>query len=394
MAAGCVLALLAPARALAQNAGDNVSTAKIRFGPLGLTPRIAIRNFGVDTNVYKSVDAPRKDFTATFEPELDSWLRLGLAQLAGKSSVQWVYFGRTANQRSLGTSQSLGGELRLSRMTPSAGLNFLRTEKSASLEINARVPQSTLARKAGLTAALSPTLSMDLDGEWTGFRLDRVGSSGELADSLNRHSSAGTATLRYVATPLTTLVLKTTVQRDRFDITPLRNSNSVGIMPGLDFKPFALVSGSAFVGYRHFNALDPQVPDYTGPTALVSLSYIAREMTRFSVGVRRDIEYSFEVTQPYYVATGADLTVTQMLGPSWDILGKAGRTRLNYRNLTTVTADAGRRDRMSSWGIGLGRHLASGVRVGFDLDYSRRLSVVDGRGFHGFRFGGSVTYGS
>jgi hypothetical protein len=395
MAAGCVLALVAPARALAQNAGDDVSTAKIRFGPLGLTPRISIQNFGVDTNVYKSLDNPKKDFTATFEPELDSWLRVGAAQFSGKSAVQWVYFGGSANQRSVGRTQTGGVELRLSRLTPQAGISYVRTEKSASLEIDTRVPQTTLTKKAGVTAALTSVLSVAAEGQSTAFQLDRVGgTSGELADSLNRHDTSGSVSFRYVATPLTTVVVKTTVEHDRFDVTPLRNSDSLTVMPGFEFKPFALVSGSAFVGYRRFNALDPSVPDYSGPAAAVSLSYIAREMTRLSVGIRRDVEYSFEVSQPYYVSTGADMSVTQMLGPNWDVIGRLGRTRLDYRNLVGVTAEAGRRDRLSNWGIGVGRHLPSGPRVGFDVDYSRRLSVVDGRGFHGFRFGGSVTYGS
>jgi hypothetical protein len=395
MVAGCVLALVAPARALAQNAGDDVSTAKIHVGPLGLTPRIAIRNMGMDTNVFKSVEAPKKDFTATIEPELDSWLRLGPAQFSGKSSVQWLYFGRAADERSVGRSQAGTAELRLTHVTPSAGITYARTEKSASLEINARVPQTTLTRRAGASTNLTTALSVDIDGQWTAFQLGHTGgTSGALADSLDRHATRASASFRYVATPLTTVVVKTTVEQDRFDVTPLRNSNSTSVMPGFEFKPFALASGTLFVGYRRFNALDPQVPDYTGPAAAVSLSYVAREMTRITVGVRRDIEYSFEATQPYYVATGTDVTVKQMLGPGWDILGRVGRNRLDYRNLVGVTADAGRRDRMSSWAIGMGRYLPSGVRVGIDIEHSRRLSVVDGRGFHGFRFGGSVTYGS
>lgn len=391
----CVLALFAPARALAQNASDDVTTAKIRLGPLGLTPKIAIRNMGVDTNVFRSVDAPKKDFTATFEPELDSWLRLGRAQVSGRSAVQWLYFSHNSTERSLGRSQSGGVELRLSRLTPSAGISYLRTEKSASLEIDSRVPQITTGRRAGLTAALGPAVSVALDGEWTSFQLDRVGgSSGPIADSLDRRTAAGTASLRYILTPLTTLVVRTGVGHDRFDVNPLRNSDSLSVTPGFEFKPFALVSGSAFVGYRHFKALDPQVPDYRGPTAAVSLNYIAREMARVTVGVRRDIEYSFEAEQPYYVATGLDFTVTEMLGPGWDVIGRLGRTRLDYRNVVTVITAVGRRDRMNNWGLGLGHHLPSGVRVGFDIDYSRRVSAVSGREFHGFRFGGSVTYGS
>jgi hypothetical protein len=394
--AGCVLAaLLVPAYALAQGAEDGATSARIHLGPLGLSPRIAVRNMGVDTNVLRSSGTAKKDFTATFEPELDSWLRVGRAHFSGKSSVEWQYFGNSTTQRSMGRSQTGSVDLRLSHFTPYGSLGYLRTEKPTSLEIDTRVPQTTTSRRAGVRANLGAALSLDLEGLATTFELDRV-SAGDaaMADSLNRHVTATTASLRYIATPLTTVVLKTNVERDRFDVTPLRNSDSVSVTPGFEFKPFALISGNAFVGYRHFNALDPAVPDYTGVTASGGLTYIAREMTRVAVGFRRDIEYSFEVTQPYYVATGTDLSLTQMLGSSWDVVGRIGRTRMDYRNVLNAVAAEARKDRMSSWGIGTGRHLASGVRIGFDVDYMHRLSVVDSRGFHGFRFGGSVTYGS
>ena len=77
----------------------------------------------------------------------------------------------------------------------------------------------------------------------------------------------------------------------------------------------------------------------------------------------------------------------------WDYLD-THRGRMAYRNVINVTTEEGRKDSLATWGLGLGRHLPSGVRVGFDADYERRVSVIDGRGFHGFRFGGSVTYGS
>jgi len=384
-----------PASALAQHVEDGASTAKVRLGPLGLTPRISIRNFGVDSNVLRSTDAARKDFTATFEPRLDSWLRIGNARFAATSAAEWSYFGRVTSERSVGRSHSAMGEWRMSRLTPFGGLSFARTERSASLELDARVPQTTSSQKGGVTLVIGPTLAFDVEGSRGTFELERVTPEGsQIAEALNRQTTSGMLTARYEVTPLTTLVIRTGLQRDRFDLTPLRNSNSVTVMPGLEFKPFALISGSAFVGFRRFRTLDAQVPDYAGMTAAVNLSYIAREMTRFSIGARRDIEYSFELTQPYYLATGADFSVVQMLGPGWDVVGRVAANRLSYRGLDGVVGAEGRRDRTRSWGLGAGRHLSSGVRVGFDLDYMRRVSGVDGRGFHGYRFGGSVTYGS
>jgi hypothetical protein len=395
--AGCLGALLVcvPTAALAQHVEDGASTAKVRLGPLGLTPRVSIRNFGVDTNVLRTADAARRDFTATFEPRLDSWLRIGDVRIAATSAAEWMYFGRVASERSVGRSQSVMGEWRMSRLTPFGGVSYARTERSASLELDARLPQSTSRTQYGVTIVVSPALAFDVEGNHGAFALDRLTpEGGQIAEALNRHATSGSVTARYEVTPLTTLIVRSGVQHDRFDLTPLRNSDSVTVMPGLEFKPFALISGSAYVGYRRFTTLDATVPDYAGLTTAVNLSYTAREMTRFSFGVRRDIEYSYELTQPFYLATGTDMSVLQMLGPGWDVVGRVAANRLSYRGVAGVADADGRRDRTRSWGVGVGRHLSSGVRVGFDIDYLRRVSGVDGRGFHGYRVGGSVTYGS
>ncbi len=392
-AAVCVLALLTPARALAQHVEDGAS-ARIRVGPLGLTPRISIRNFGVDSNALQSADAPRKDFTATFVPELDSFFRFRDVRLAGRTTSDWTYYGHTRSQRSIGRGANVMGELRLSRFSPYGGLSYLRTEQPTSLEVTTRLPQTTTQQRIGVSAEVSPGFRVDVEGMQSSLALDDVTQNGtDYANALNRTDTTMSVAANYELTPLTTLVVRTAVQHDRFDFTPLRNSNSVSITPGFEFKPFALISGKAFVGYRRFTALDPSVPDYAGLTAEVNVTYVVREMTKVFVNARRDLEYSFENLQPYYIASGADFMVMQMFGPRWDLLAKTGRSRLNYHNIVT-TAGEERRDLMSNWGLGLGRHLSGGVRVGFDADYLRRVSVIDGRGFHGFRFGGSVTYGS
>lgn len=43
---------------------DPAATAAIQAGPLGLSPRLTIRNVGFDENVFNSPDAPSRDLTA------------------------------------------------------------------------------------------------------------------------------------------------------------------------------------------------------------------------------------------------------------------------------------------------------------------------------------------
>ena len=46
-----------------------------------------------------------------------------------------------------------------------------------------------------------------------------------------------------------------------------------------------------------------------------------------------------------------------------------------------------------TYGVGVGRRVGDYIRAGFDVDYNERRSEVAFRGYEGFKFGGSFTYG-
>ncbi len=214
---------------------------------------------------------------------------------------------------------------------------------------------------------------------------------------MNRTEQEIGAALRVALTPLTTLVLAASSEDDRFEFSSIRNSRSVKVLPGFEFKPFALIAGKASVGYRHFDALNANVPDFSGVIAIVDVSYTMRDTTRLAVDFSRDVEYSFEVTAPYYVATGGTVSVTQALGTNWDLIGRVGRTTLAYQALSAVTivpVDASTRDDLVvMYGVGIGRRVVSNIRFGVDANWTQRSSVVAVRNYTGVRAGGSVTYG-
>ena len=73
-----------------------------------------------------------------------------------------------------------------------------------------------------------------------------------LADALNRDERASAFEGRFVLTPLTSLVFETEYRQDRFERTTSRDTDTVLVEGGLEFKPLALISGRARVGFRHF----------------------------------------------------------------------------------------------------------------------------------------------
>jgi hypothetical protein len=131
----------------------------------------------------------------------------------------------------------------------------------------------------------------------------------------------------------------------------------------------------------------------------VELSYLAADLLRITATVTRDVEYSFEPVEPYYVSTGTQLSLVQALGTVWDVVGRVGRTSLAYERLEGLPASVAtassraRVDRIVVVGGGLGRRLGSDIRVGVDVDRAARRSDAANRSYEGIRVGGSVTYG-
>lgn len=129
---------------------------------------------------------------------------------------------------------------------------------------------------------------------------------------------------------------------DEFPFSPERDTDSVRVLPGIEFMPKALVNGSAFVGFRKFTPRDPTAfPEFTGLVANLGLSYTLLGATTFGVSYVRDVNYSYETLQPYYVSDAAGVSVREALGPKFDVLVSADRAVYAYRNLQVGVPLAG-----------------------------------------------------
>jgi hypothetical protein len=387
----CLLAA-APRSAEAQQPPTDAGRARFHFGPLGITPRLGIQNLGVDTNVFNANSEPVRDATALITPGIDVWLKVGRVQLSSATTTDWAYFRKTASQRSFNISEHWRVDVDLFRAIPRLGGTYLNTRQRPNDEIDVRVQQKYLAGGVGLKVPLGARLEVDVEARRARFDFTQ-GASGDptIGEALNRDSDVVAATGRFDLTPLTALVVRADSVRDRFQMTPARDSDSLRVMPGLEFRPSALISGTAFVGYRRFRTLNPTVPDYAGVVASVELKYVALDAFRIVGQVKRDIDYSLDLSEPFFVSTSVGADVTQMLGVSWDVVARLRRGTLAYRAGTA--GGTGRVDRVRLLGLGVGRRLGDDLRIGIDVDQVVRTSALAARTFAGIRVGGSLTYG-
>lgn len=390
-----VVCAAAPVRAQTP-APEGAATARVHLGGLALDPRLNIRNVGIDTNVFNDDANETRDATFSIGPALDSWLRAGRMGMTATSSVDWNYFRKTSSQRSFDASQTGRADVDLGWIVPHVGGAVEQTRQRLNADLDARVRRHTTRGDGGLRANLGAKLTLDLAQERRRLDFDdEQFRDVSLDDALSRRETETTLTARYLLTPLTTVVAQAATRKDRFLRSPIRNADTEALSGGLVFKPLALISGTATVGVRRFTPLSTELPEFQGAIASVDLAYLMRDLTRWTVGVARDVDYSYETTDPYFVSTGITASVTQALGAGWDVVGRGSRTTLDYQALTTAggTGADGRRDRVDVFGGGVGRHLGTNVRVGVDVNKSVRRSSLAGRGYRGVRVGGSVTYG-
>ena len=186
---------------------------------------------------------------------------------------------------------------------------------------------------------------------------------------------------------------QTTATQERFDNQVFRDANTLAVMPGFEFKPEALISGSAFVGIKRFTSLNELVQDFTGVVANVGAKYIVRS-TQFDVRVARDLTFSYEVLQPYYTLTDTGLTVTQRITYKWDVIGRTSWQSLAYRNVTSAIALNERTDHSWQLGTGVGYRVGETLRIGIDANYYQERRAGGGvPELRGLRFGASISYG-
>jgi hypothetical protein len=380
--------------ASAQEQADPADSARFQWGPLRFTPGITVSNVGMDNNVFNDPETPRPDTTAAIGPAVNLWTHVGALRVSGKSSGQYLYFKTYDNQRSWNTSDELRLELPMARLKPFAAGSYLNTRNRPGYEIDSRARAATNTATFGTDLRLSGRTTFVLSGSrtLTAFDQNETFLGAELAQALNRRSDTEHLQMRYILTPLTTVVVNNDAIQDRFDFEPARNADSLRLTAGFEFKPLALISGTAAVGLRHFNALNDAIPDFNGVVASADAKYNV-SATQLHLRLARDLTYSYEAANPYYTLTDVTIEATERITRTWDTVGRAGWQSLDYRHNNASAAAPPRTDTGTQYGVGIGYRLGESFRLGVDANYFVRRSVESFRQYDGLRVGASMSYG-
>jgi hypothetical protein len=376
---------------------DAPEQARMRLGPAGVTPSIALTRLGIDSNVFNEFDDPKRDFTFTLSPRIDAWLRAGRTRLHLAGRTDLVYFEKYSTERSVDGEFNGRLEVGSARLTPWVAGGYASGRQRMGYEVDLRFDRTIEEVSGGLDvqAGGRTRLGLAVQRSTHAHDPDAVFLSSSLRDVLDRRSDSLALRIHYALTPLTTFVVSGQAIQDRFEFAPARDSDSVRVDAGFDLAPSALISGRGRIGFRRLTGVDGGgLPEYSGMVASVSAASTIGGRTRLEVVSERDITYSFEAQNPYYILTGATLTATPRLTEQWDVQGRIGAHRLAYqaeRGAPELSVD--RVDTYTVRGAGVGYHVGRDLRIGVNVDHERRTSPVQRRVYEGYRAGISVTYG-
>jgi len=391
-AAAACWALATPAIA---DPPDGAANARFHLGPVGVTPTIALTNLGVDNNVFNEADVnhPKSDMTATVTPAADLWMRAGSSWVTASVREDLVYYRTYASERSVNGAYKASLLVPLNRLAIHADGGFISTRDRPGFEIDARSQHNESVLDGGVEVrAFGKTfLAGVVQRSRVAFDRAAVYMGTNLQTELNRTMTMVGVSARHEITPVTSVTLNVDTQQDRFDYSPYRDSDSTRVMAGIRFG--ARLAGSAAFGYQQFRPLAADLPDYRGPIARVDMALAVVGGTQVGVHLARNVDYSYEFDQPYYVGTGGQIAVTQALFGPLDVVVRGGLEQMAYRGRLTASVPPDRTDEVASWGGGIGYRVGPGMRVGLNIDQQQRRSDVAGHSYGGLRFGTSVTYG-
>lgn len=390
-----LLTLLSAAATSAQTSPILPETHIIQTGPVSFYPTLALRDAGTDSNVYNDASGQKGDFTYSIVPRLYIVAPIGNTRFIGTGFGTLTYFQTYKDQQSISGTFEGRYEVVSPGFRPFAVAGFGDRRERRGFEIDARVRQKQTSVSAGADMDVTTRTAVTA---WVGrvnTTWDRdaqyLGTS--LAEQLDVSIDTLAAGARYRATPLTTLSITGEVERDRFARSPVRDADRWFLGPAVDFDAGATIIGHAKAGYQQFRPLDPLVASYRGLAASASLQYTLLDLMRVKFEGGRDVDYSYDPIQPYYLESGGLLMVSQHVFGPIEAIGIGERRDLRHQRLGESSFD-GRREITRTIGGGFAIQVRKQMR--FEMIYEQRTrtsSDAGGRDYERRRLYGSAIYG-
>jgi hypothetical protein len=364
--------------------------------PSSLSPTIRFTTEW-DDNVFRvnTADNPIGDFSTTISPDVQASFRVSRLRVSGRGEVDFIRFAKVSEINSIDILSTGRVELPVGRLTPYVGGDWTNTRHRRNFEIDLPVRQVDSSWNAGVDLRLSGKTSVGVMRRHS--RVDYEGDTNylgsDLAQFLGATAEITGAQFRYSLTPFTTLGVDVEQDRTEFEIATERDSDGFLVASIVEFRPLALVSGSARFGVRKRRFLDGNAPSVRTVVTRFDLAYTLLGRTRFTVTGQRDLSYSYRADQRDYLPTGVELAVSHRVANAWDVRGALGGYKLVYGLGIPNGPLSSQSERVLTYRVGVAYHIERTI-VGFEVSRETRTSdFTVNRDYEAMRIASSVSYG-
>jgi hypothetical protein len=373
---------------------------RFHVGPFWLTPKIELRNAGVDTNVYNQLANPVADNSVVIRPGMRAAMAVGRrVRLEGGGYLDLNYFRGQRTERSTDFGGDGRGELDFGPFTFFGGGGGLQARQRASIDLDERVRRQEQSQFGGFDLRMGRGIMLTGRANFGTVRHAPSRQTGaELQRALDRDTRTASGELRYRMTALTTLVGTAQAIEDTFvhqrDLG--RITRSFRYMGGFEFGERALLSGSVMAGIRHFpGSTAGSVPEYAGPALRIETTMPVGSMARLSLLADRDVYYAVTALRTQddrlrntYVSKRLESGLALSLPFKFLARGTAGFQSADYLIPYVVQgANARRVDHLYTGTASLLRAVGDSFRVGATVAWQRRVSNLVSFSYGGLRYG-------
>ena len=276
------------------------------FGPLRIQPALVLSNAGVDSNIYYSPGNPIKDYTLTVGPAVTAYLPIYRKLiLSGTASPQYVYYVKTAQERSWNYYLTGSAALSLKRIFLSFDMNYSDAREHWNTEIDIRPRRKEDGLGGSFLVQTSHRTSLSLGYRQVKYNYENLlFETFNVQEQLNRKEQYVDLSAYYQATSRTKFFLDLEYGVYNFDFADtalLKDSRSRAGYAGFEFSPTGRIRGRVRIGYKIFNIKNPEETDYRGLVGDAQVSVRVARPFVVRATYTRNVNFSLWYNNAYFL---------------------------------------------------------------------------------------------
>lgn len=413
-----VLFPLAPAHAA--DPTPKKRPGRYKLGPVYLTPKLELKNAGVDTNVFNRQTGAVPDTQIVLSPGVQAALPIGRRlRFTGQGFLDLNYFQRQGSERSTDRAADGRAEIDFGPFTFFGAGGGGQYKQRFSIDIDDRLLRQERWAQVGARFNLSRHISMTGIGSSRVYRFESSVLRGvDVKEALDRNTLSASLEGRVALSNLTTLLLSAEGIEDRFlsaglSTTPnvilgsaalesgsaknlSRRAQSFRYLGGFEFGQRAFINGKVLAGYREFPGTGGQAaPAYRGPALSISATLPLMRLGRLAISADRDVAFAVTASggsenrlRNTYVSSRYGGQFSFELPFNLTGRASAGYEQLRYVFPTLTAVGYVRRvDNQYLLGGSLLRRFGDSLRIGGTVAWVRRVSSLETGSYQGLRYG-------